>query len=144
MGWVVVGGPFLLGLFSLRWPFDSSEIIPPIQLMWRKPWRCAWYSIQHLLVHSLEVFMILVFCFYVAVLNKSILKIYCVPLILINNNHLSKGVRSYHYSCTLLQHLDVMRSSLINWWYVFLYQWWVKYELPPLSWVTSTWWSQFI
>ena len=140
---VVVGGPFILGRFTLRWPFDSFQIFFTVQVLWWSPWCCESYCIWRVLAHYLDTFLRLVF-FLVVVLGKSIFQIYYMPLVLRGENHLNKGLWSYHFSCNPLQHLDVMRINLRNGRSVFLSPRWILSELPPGSSVPSSWCSKLL
>ena len=143
-GVLVVGGSFLLGSFTLMWTIESYKIIISTKILWQRPWCCAWYCIKHVLIQFIESSLILVFCFLVEGLGKSILQLYCVTMVLRGRKSLSKCVISCHYYCNALHHLDAMCSNLRNGWSVLLSIWWVWFELPPASWVPSTWWNKYL
>ena len=139
---VVVGGSFLLGLFSWLSISGSFQIILPIMLLWLIPWHHSLYWIIHVMVHFWGALIVLV-CWILA-LGKIIHQLCFVPLVLICRMHPNKYGESFHFFCIILLHLDVSRCNLEIKLPVSRFRFSAWFALPPVISVPSALWGLLI
>ena len=107
---VVVGGQFLIGLFSWLMLSGSFQLILPILIPWLMPSFFSLCCILHVLGRFGGALVVLV-C-WILVLGKNIRQLCFVPLVLNFRIRTNKYGESFRLFCILLLRLDVLRCNL--------------------------------